>query len=57
MTNESKTMRDIHEIRLKNYEAEKRLTPDELMSKREADILRANKIISKYGLNVKSTAV
>ncbi len=57
MTNESKTMRNIHEIRLKNYEAEKKLTPDELASKRNADILRANKIITKYGLNVKSTVV
>ena len=54
MSNESKTMRQIHETRLKNYEAEKNLTPAELDAKRKADIERIEKIIAGYDLNVKS---
>ena len=53
MTNEPKTMREIHEIRLKNYEAEKALTSAELRDKRKADILRVEKTIVEYGLKVK----
>ena len=54
MTNETKTMREIHEIRLKNYEAERKLSPAELEAKRRADTLRAEKTIAKYGLKVKA---
>ena len=52
MTNEPKAMRDIHEIRLKNYEAEKKLSTDELDNKRKDDIMRTEKIIKDYGLKV-----
>ena len=54
MSNEPKTMRQIHEVRLSNYEAEKNLTPAELEAKRNADILRVEKIIAGYGLKVKT---
>ena len=54
MMNEPKTMREIHEIRLKNYESEKNLTPDELVNKRRADMLRVEKTIAKHGLKVKT---
>jgi len=54
MTNESKTMREIHEIRLKNYETEKILSPVELADKRKADMLRVEETIAKYGLKVKA---
>lgn len=54
MTNEPKAMREIHEIRIKNYEAEKNLTPNELTNKRKSDILRVEKSIEKYGLKVKA---
>jgi hypothetical protein len=57
MTSESKTMQEIHEIRLRNYEAEIKLTPDELANKRNADLLRAAKIIKEYNLNIKDMAV
>jgi len=54
MRNEPKAVREIHEIRLKNYETEKNLTFNELEAKRKADILRAEKSIEKYGLKVKA---
>ena len=54
MSNEPTTMRQIHETRLKNYEAEKNLTPAELEAKRKADTLRIEKIIAGYGLKVKT---
>ena len=54
MTNETKTMRNIHEIRLKNYEAEKKLSPTELEAKRKADTLQIEKTVAKYGLKVKA---
>jgi len=53
MTSEPKAMREIHEIRLKNYEAEKELTHDELEGKRNGDVLRVNELIKKYGLKVR----
>ncbi len=53
MTNETKAMREIHEIRLKNYEAEKNLTPAELENKRKADALRVERTIAHYGLKQK----
>ena len=53
MSNEPKTMRLIHETRLKNYETERNLTPTELEAKRKADILRVEKIIAGYELKVK----
>ena len=52
MSNEPKTMRQIHETRLNNYEAEKNITPAELEAKRKADILRVEKLIAEYGLKV-----
>ena len=54
MKNEPGAMREIHEIRLKNYEAEKDLTPNELAAKRKADMLQVEKTIEKYGLKVKA---
>ena len=53
MSIEPKTMSQIHEARLNNYEAEKNLTPAELDAKRKADIERIEKIIAGYGLNIK----
>ena len=53
MSNEPKTMRLIHETRLKNYETERNLTTAELEAKRKADILRVEKIIAGYELKVK----
>jgi len=54
MKTEPEAVREIYEIRLKNYEAERKLTLVELEAKRRADILRAEEAIEKYGLRVKT---
>ena len=57
MWNEPETMRQIHDIRLRNYDLEKDLTLIELESKRNADNLRVEEIIKKYGLQVAENTV
>jgi len=52
--NESNAMREIHNIRLKNYDLEKSLSDKELKEKRLNEKLNVEKIIKEYGLRVKT---
>ena len=53
MVNEPRAMREIHKIRIENYEIESNLTSIEVARKRKADTLRVERAIAKYGLKVK----
>lgn len=52
MKNEPKAMREIHEIRIKNYENEQGLSERKLAEKRKNDIEEVERIIAEFGLNV-----
>jgi hypothetical protein len=50
--NDSKIMKDIHEIRIKNYLSEVSLSPQEIINKRQKETLEIEKIIKEYGLRL-----
>ncbi|MDR2531742.1 MAG: hypothetical protein LBC82_02760 [Oscillospiraceae bacterium] len=52
MMNESKMMKEIHEIRAKNHLSEVGLSTQELNRKRYEETQEIEKIITEHGLNV-----
>jgi hypothetical protein len=54
MKNEPKLMKEIHDIRARNYLSEIGLSKHDIVKKRDDEVQEVDKIIKEYGLNVLS---